>query len=115
MHEAIERLSEMTTTWLSVAQILSDSQQVVAMRLLGLTGIWSVPAEENIEMISEKAPAIAEAFFAGALTALSGRGPDRVMQAVLAPISEKTSANRARLYERGPQAIRLFEVAMKSE
>lgn len=103
MHEAIERSSDLVKTWISLAQLNADAQSVVVMRLMGLSGAWNVPASEKTEMISEKLPAFTESLMSGTLTALSGRGPDRVMQAVLAPISEKASANRTRLADHGPR------------
>ncbi|WP_380995478.1 antifreeze protein [Sedimentitalea sp. HM32M-2] len=75
----------------------------MTMRILGLTGAWSVPESESGDMIQEKAPAFTEALVAGTLTALSGRGPDRVMKAIVEPISEKASANRVRLTDYGPR------------
>ncbi len=107
MHDIIDRLNDMTKTWFTLGQLLTDSQCVVAMRLMGATGLWSVSDEEHTEMVSEKAPAFTEALVAGTLAALAGRGPDRAMQAAIAPISEKASANRARLTNRGPVSVGL--------
>ena len=105
MHDAIDRVSDMGRTWMALAKLSSDAQFVVAMRVMGLSGTWRVPDDENTAMLDEKLPAFTEAMVAGTLTALSGRGPDRVMQAVLEPISEKASANRERLAEHGPRLI----------
>ncbi|SFT48411.1 hypothetical protein [Sedimentitalea nanhaiensis] len=105
MHETIDRASDMAKTWNSVAQMTVDTQCIVAMRLWGMSGTWSVPPGECDEMIREKAPAFTEALVAGVLTALNGRGPDRVMQAVIGPLSDRTIANRARLADRGPRCF----------
>lgn len=107
MQHVIERTHEMTRLWWRCARMTEDTHSVVTMRVMGMSGIWSVPEDENDAMISEKVPAFAEAIMAGTLTAMSGRGADRVMQAVIEPISDKASANRARLAGRGP---RLFGV-----
>lgn len=107
MHDAIDRASDMAKTWMSAVQLTADTNYVVAMRIMGLSGVWSVPDGENNTMIQEKFPAFTEAVISAALTALSGRGPDRVMHALIAPISEKANENRIRLARRGP---RLFGV-----
>jgi hypothetical protein len=104
MHEAIDRASDMARTWVTLVQLISDSHSVMALRIMGLSGAWSLPEGENSQMIQEKLPAFTEAAVAGALTAMSGRGPDRVMQALIAPISEKANANRLRLTGREPAA-----------
>lgn len=103
MHETIDRASDMVKAWMSLAQLATDAQFVVAMRLMGLTGVWHVPDSEKSAMVEEKLPAFTESMVSGTLTALSGRGPDRVMQAILAPISEKASSNRSRLAGHGPR------------
>ncbi len=109
MHDTIDRVNDMAKTWNDAAQMAVDSQYVVAMRLWGLSGAWSVPRGESDEMIREKAPAFTEAMVSGALTALSGRGPDRVMQALIEPLSERTRANRARLADCGPRPFGFYQ------
>lgn len=103
MHDAIDRANDMAKTWAAFAQLTADTQVVMAMRIMGLSGAWHVPDDENTEMVAEKMPAFTEAIVSGALTAWAGRGPDRVMKAVLDPISEKASANRERLVDHGPR------------
>ncbi len=106
MRETIDRTQDFTRLCWDVVQLLADSHSVVAMRTLGLSGAWSVPKEEHETMIAEKAPVFTEAFLSGTFTALSGHGPDRVMQAAIAPISQKASANRQRLARCGPRFCR---------
>ena len=93
--------NELARLWWTVAHTLSDSQQVIAMRLLGLTGLWSVPSSEPHEMFSEKGPAFTEAAISGVIAAPRGHAPERVMLATIDPISDKARANRARLASRG--------------
>ncbi len=99
------RQNELARLWWTVAHTLSDSQQVIAMRLLGFTGLWSVPSSEPQQMLSEKGPACIEAAISGAMSALRGHAPERVMLATIDPISDKARANRARLASRG---MRIF-------
>ncbi|MGD9864482.1 MAG: antifreeze protein [Pseudodonghicola sp.] len=101
MLPAIDCANEMTRLWWRVAVLLEDAQCVVAMRIMGFSGVWSVPPGESRDMIREKMPAFTEGLVAGALTAWEGRGPDRVMLAVVGPISQQARANRSRLARRG--------------
>lgn len=103
MLAAIDCANDMTRLWWRVAVLMEDANCVVAMRVMGFSGVWSVPPGESQDMIREKMPAFTEGFVAGALTAWKGRGPDRVMLAVVGPISAKARANRARLARRGPR------------
>lgn len=104
----LARTAELNRVLWSCAQLVVDSQTVVAMRVMGLTGARAVPEDEHDRMLSEKAPAFTQAMLAGALTAWAGRGPDRVLSAVIEPISTEARANRARLanFGRRPHARR---------
>ena len=97
MMDAVTRTTELNRVLWSCAQLAVDTHSVMTMRVMGMTGTWSVPDNEHSEMVQEKVPAFTEAAVAAVLTALAGRGPVRVLSAVIAPISEKASANRARL------------------
>lgn len=89
--------------WWTLAHLASDSQLVVAMRLMGLGGLWAVPRGEAADMVREKSPAFTEAALSAVLTALKGRAPAQVMQAAVDPISDRARANRARLTQCGPR------------
>jgi len=105
MHHAITRASDLAQVWLACARLTADSQSVVAMRLMGLGGVWTVSRDETRLMVDEKLPAFTEAIVAGALTAWSGRAPDRVLSAILDPLSRKASCNRRRLVRAGPTPL----------
>ena len=64
-------------TWqagMSAMLLAAEAQTVMAYRLMGLAGLWSVDAKENSRMMSEKPPA----FAASAIAACSdGRKPTR--------------------------------------
>jgi hypothetical protein len=60
--------------WLSCADLMSDAQSVVAYRMMGIGGTWSVPRGENHAMLHEKGPAFTEALLAGTMTALKAQG-----------------------------------------
>jgi hypothetical protein len=114
MTQPIVRATELTRLWWDVLELSFDTHLVMSMRVMGMSGTWSVPSNENHAMIREKAPAFTEAMVAGVLAAWSGHGPDRVLQAVVAPISERASANRKRLARRGPRMMNGFDAISKT-
>ncbi len=97
MHQALDRANDMAGTLLDLARMMGDVHGVVALRVLGLAGIWPMPDEERQLMIQEKIPALTEAMLAGLFSALSGHGPERILRSAIAPISEKVSKNHSRL------------------
>lgn len=112
MLSAIDYTNDMTRLWWRMALLMEDAQLVVAMRVMGFSGIWSVPPEESQDMIMEKMPAFTEGFVAGAISAWEGSGPDQVMLAAVAPISAQARANRSRLARRGPRIPELPEFSL---
>jgi hypothetical protein len=77
--------------------LMMDTQTVMALRLMGMSGAIPAKKGENDRMISEKGPAIVDAYAAGAKAMMAGSTPDQVMSAAMAPLSKKVSANRKRL------------------
>lgn len=102
MKDSIERVSDAIQTWTTVMRLANDTQWVLTMRMLGMSGAWSMPREEHQTMIQEKLPAFTEAAFSGAFSAMSGDNLNHVVLKTLEPISSKASANRERLQQRGP-------------
>jgi len=82
--------SQMTT-------LMLDTQTVMALRLMGMSGAIPARRGENNRMVAEKAPAMVDAYTAGAKAAMAGRTPDQIISAVMAPLSKKVRANRKRL------------------
>ena len=89
--------------WAQMAMIGWEAQGVIAMRLLGMGGYWSVSPGENARMVSEKAAAFTAAAMQGAVAAAHGKRPDQIAQTVLRPIRSKTRSNSRRLSRRGPK------------
>lgn len=86
--------------WLAgigTAQMLVEAQTTVALRLLGMAGLWPVSRSEGVRMLREKPGAFVEAAGAATLAAMTGKRPDQVMAAALKPIRKKTRANSRRL------------------
>jgi hypothetical protein len=82
--------------------MLAESQAVIAMRLMGLAGVWAVGPSETLRMVSEKPAAYARAAEAAGRAAFAGKSPHQVAGAALKPLRRKTRANSRRLARRGP-------------
>ncbi len=88
-------------TGMAVGLMLAEAQQVIALRVMGMAGIWAVAPGENHRMVSEKLPAMVEAGQAAMMAAMTGAGPDQVAAAWVKPVGKRTRANARRLYRRG--------------
>ncbi len=102
MFDMIARVHDMTRLCWNVALLAQDAQYVVNMRIMGMSGGWSVPRGENRRMMQEKLPAFTECMIAGTMATMNGTAPEKAMQAAIAPLSKKVRANRKRLVKRGP-------------
>ena len=87
---------------LQATRIGFEAQSVIAMRLAGMAGLWATPPSEFTLMIAEKAQAVVEAAEAATVAALSGRGPDAMLEASMVEIGRHTSGNLERLSRMGP-------------
>lgn len=89
-------------TGMQVATMVTEAQFVVAFRVLGSLGLWSMGPGENERMVSEKHDAFAESASAALQAAQSGLRPDQVLAAAVTPLGIKTRSNMQRLAKRGP-------------
>ena len=80
-----------------MTELMLDTQTVMTLRLMGMSGAIPARRGENNRMVAEKAPAMADAYAAGAKAAMAGNTPDQIMSAVMAPLGKKVRANRKRL------------------
>ncbi len=80
-----------------MTSLMLDTQTVMALRLMGMSGAIPAEHDENDRMLAEKAPAMADAYAAGAKAAMAGSTPDQIMSAAIEPLSQKVRANRDRL------------------
>ena len=81
--------------------IMAEAQTVIAMRFLGMTGIWSVTPTERQRMVSEKVHAAAKSATEVGHAMLRGSAPDVVVAAALRPYRQKTRSNSRRQSKRG--------------
>jgi hypothetical protein len=84
------------------ATMMTEAQMVIAMRMLGMAGLWRVTPTESARMITEKLAAAQESATAATRAALRGKSPAVVADHALKPIRRRTGANAKRLTSRGP-------------
>lgn len=80
-----------------------EAQSVIAMRLWGMAGLWSVTPAENRRMVSEKTAAFTRSGTAVAKALAAGQSFEKAAAAGLRPIRRTTRANSRRLSRRGPR------------
>ncbi len=81
--------------------LMAEAQAVIAMRMMGMAGVWSVTPAEDGRMISEKVYAMTKATTDASKVALAGGTADQIAAAAIKPIRRKTRANAKRLGKRG--------------
>jgi hypothetical protein len=81
--------------------MMAEAQTVIAMRLMGMAGVWSVAPSERHRMVSEKVHAAARSATEAGHAMLRGHSPDQIVAAALRPYRQKTRANSRRLSKRG--------------
>ena len=92
---------DMWKSWLEMSMLAAEAQAVIAMRMMGAAGLWSVTDPENRRMIDEKFEAAQRSMIAASIAAASGKRPDQVTAAAIKPLRKKTRANFRRLAKRG--------------
>ena len=94
---------DLWTLGLNWTYMALEAQTVVALRVMGMAGVWSVTPHENNRMVSEKAKAFTESAWGAAKVASGGGRPDQVASAAIRPLRRTTRANSRRLVKRGPK------------
>ncbi len=79
----------------------AETHAVMAMRMMGMGGLWSVDLEENSRMVLEKPVSFAAATTAAVAAASEGKRPDQVWSAAVEPLRSKTNSNAKRLGRAG--------------
>jgi len=88
--------------WFRAGFMMFEAQSVIAMRLMGMAGVWRVSPDEPARMVGEKQIAAVEGASAAARAAVKGKNPARVVEAAITPASRQTARNVKRLARRGP-------------
>ena len=87
---------------ITCAAIGAEANMVVAMRMMGMFGFWTMGPGEGLRMMAEKQAVMGEAGI-GVMSALArGASPAAVANAAAAPVRRRTKANVKRLVRLGP-------------
>lgn len=78
-------------------RMLAEAQTVVAFRMMGMAGLWTMSKGETARMFSEKQQAFTQSAMDSAAAAMRGQPPERILAAAVRPLGVKTSANARRL------------------
>ncbi len=90
-------------TNVALMSLAAEAQTVIALRTLGMMGLWNTGAQENKRMVAEKTDAFAKSAVAATAAMARGRRPDQIALAALKPLRQKTRPNVARLTKAGPK------------
>ncbi len=83
--------------WITTGMIAAEAQAVIAMRLMGMAGLWHVAPTEQTRMFAEKIAAAQKGATQAALAAMRGASPVDVAARAVAPVRRATRANVKRL------------------
>lgn len=87
----------MMTLNFQMASLACEAQTVIALRMMGMSGVLPASPGENNRMIAEKPHAMIDAYAAGFKAALAGRSAEQVTRAAMGPLQRKVRSNRRRL------------------
>lgn len=93
--------SEAMRLALQSGMMLAEANMVIAMRVMGMGGMWRVPPAENARMLQEKTDAAVASGAAMSRAIMAGQSPAKVALAGMKPVRDKTRANVSRLAKRG--------------
>ena len=83
------------------SMMLAEANMVIAMRMMGMGGLWRVTSGENDRMVQEKTDAAIASGAAMTRAMLAGHSPAKIALAGMKPVRDKTRANASRLAKRG--------------
>ncbi|MCO8145076.1 antifreeze protein [Rhodovulum tesquicola] len=86
-----------------MALMAQEAQMVIAMRMLGMGGLWATTPQETTRMFTEKAAAFTRAAMQGGQAAARGASPAGIAAEMVRPIRRRTRSNVTRLARRGPK------------
>lgn len=96
---AFDLLTFSTTYW----SLVAEANTVIALRTLGMMGLWNTAPNENNRMVAEKTEAFAQSAKAAGRAVARGARPDQIAIAGMKPLRGKTRPNVARLTKAGPK------------
>ena len=97
------RPADMIRAGTQMSLLAWEAQMVIAMRMMGMAGLWSVLPSEDRRMAEEKPAAFLAAAQAAGLAAMTGRRPDQIANAWTRSLRTRTGSNARRLARRRPK------------
>jgi methyl coenzyme M reductase subunit C len=88
----------------NTSMMLMQANSVIAMRMMGMAGGWTVSPRENTRMVNEKMRAGRKSGLAAQRSAFAGGSMTDIAEAALAPVQRTTAANARRLTRSGPKS-----------
>ncbi len=82
---------------MEASRMMIEAQQVIALRMAGMAGIWSMGPAENQRMVDEKVEAMTESVRAVFVAGMAGKSASSVAMAGIRPLRRRTKANAIRL------------------
>lgn len=83
------------------SMMMAEANMVIAMRVMGMGGMWRVNPSENARMVQEKTDAAIASGAAMTRALMAGHSPAKVALAAMKPVRAKTRANATRLAKQG--------------
>lgn len=74
-----------------------ETQTVIALRMMGMSGLTPQSPDETLRMVAEKGPAMVNSYIEATQATLAGKRPDQIMDAAIKPLRQEVRANRKRL------------------
>lgn len=71
-----------------------ETQTVMTMRMLGMSGAWNVPEKGPSEMITKEPEAFGRAIMAASLSMATGQKPDHIMRNATRPLRRKVASEQ---------------------
>ena len=78
-------------------RMLAEAQTVVALRMMGMAGVWTLSEGETTRMFTEKQQAFTQSALDLTAAAMRGNSPEQILAAAVRPLGRKTRANARRL------------------
>ena len=90
-------------TQMALVSLATEANTVIALRTLGMMGLWNTGPGENKRMVDEKTDAFAKSAIAAGSAIARGHSANQITMAAIKPLRQKTRPNVARLTKAGPK------------
>lgn len=84
-------------TGFEAARLGLEANTVIALRTMGMAGLWAMKPAETLRMVAEKQAAFPASATAAGEALAKGHGPLDVARAAMRPLQAKTGPNARRL------------------